>query len=84
MPLHGAISAIDGKTATIATHEWTAIDVKLADSRTVALVAPLELGFYMFRCLSPGLDGAPLSGDLRDALWDRFFTAAPQRQRRSV
>jgi hypothetical protein len=21
-----------------------------------------------------------LSGDLRDALWDKFFTAAPQRQ----
>ena len=35
-------------------------------------------------CLIPGFDGAPLSGDLRDALWDRFFTAAPQRQRRSV
>lgn len=35
-------------------------------------------------CLIPGFDGAPLSGDLRDALWDKFFTAAPQRQRRSV
>lgn len=35
-------------------------------------------------CLIPELDGAPLSADLRDALWDRFFTATPQRQRRSV
>ena len=36
------------------------------------------------RCLIPGFDGAPLSPDSKDALWDRFFTAAPQRQRRSV
>ena len=36
------------------------------------------------RCLIPGFDGAPLSPDSRDALWDRFFTAAPRRQRRSV
>jgi hypothetical protein len=35
-------------------------------------------------CLIPGFEGAPLPGNLRDALWDGFFTAAPQRQRRSV
>lgn len=41
--LRGAISAIDGKTATIATREGTAVDVKLADNWSVALVAPLAI-----------------------------------------
>ena len=35
-------------------------------------------------CLIPGFDGAVFSPEWRDALWARFFTAAPQRQRRSV
>ena len=34
--------------------------------------------------LIPGLDGASLSRESNDALWDKFCTAAPQRQRRSV
>jgi len=36
------------------------------------------------RCLIPGFDGADFSLAWRDALWARFFTAAPQRQRQSV
>lgn len=36
------------------------------------------------KCLIPGFDGALFSQKWKDALWDRFFTAAPQRQRRSV
>jgi transposase len=32
----------------------------------------------------PDFDGASLSSDSKDALWDRFYTGAPQRQRRSV
>jgi len=34
--------------------------------------------------LVPGLDGAILSSDSKDALWARFFTGAPQRHRQSV
>jgi hypothetical protein len=34
--------------------------------------------------LIPGFDGALFSPEWRDALWDRFCTAAPQRLRRSV
>ena len=34
--------------------------------------------------LIPGFDGALFSREWKDALWDRFFTAAPQRQRQSV
>jgi hypothetical protein len=34
--------------------------------------------------LIPGFDGALFSRDWKDALWARFFTAAPQRQRSSV
>ena len=35
-------------------------------------------------CLIPDFDGALLSPQWRDALWARFFTAAPQRLRQSV
>jgi hypothetical protein len=36
------------------------------------------------RCLIPGFDGALFSSAWRDALWVRFFMAAPRRQRQSV
>src|SRR5699024_2934508 len=36
------------------------------------------------RCLIPGFDDALFSQEWRDALWDKFYTAAPQRQRRCV
>jgi AcrR family transcriptional regulator len=35
-------------------------------------------------CLIPGFDGAIFSREWKDALWARFSTAAPQRQRQSV
>ncbi len=47
--------------------------------------------FYKFlndqpprQCLVPAFDGALFSLEWRDALWDRFYTAAPKRQRQSV
>lgn len=39
--LRGAITAIDGKTVTIATREGATVEVKLADTWVVALVAPV-------------------------------------------
>lgn len=36
------------------------------------------------RCLIPGFGGAVFSQAWKDALWARFFTVAPPRQRRSV
>lgn len=41
--LRGAITAIDGKTVTIATREGPSVEVKLADNWVVALVAPLTM-----------------------------------------
>jgi hypothetical protein len=35
-------------------------------------------------CFVPDFDGAFLSSDSKDALWDKFYMGAPQRQRRSV
>src|SRR5271156_5831651 len=36
------------------------------------------------RCLVPDFDGAFLSHDLKEAPWDKFYTAAPPRRRQSV
>jgi hypothetical protein len=36
------------------------------------------------RCLVPAFDGAIFSLGWKEALWDKFFMAAPRRQRRSV
>ena len=41
--VRGTISAIDGKTVTIATREGSALTIKLADNWAVALVAPVAL-----------------------------------------
>jgi hypothetical protein len=44
----------------------------------------LDLPIHAPRCLIPGFDGALFSSAWRDALWAKFYTAAPQRQRQSV
>ena len=41
--IRGTISAIDGKTVTIATREGSTVKVNLADSWTVNLVAPVTM-----------------------------------------
>ncbi len=45
---------------------------------------PISLFFLLARCLIPGFDGAILSQDWKDALLDKFYMGAPQRQRQSV
>src|SRR5471032_2009995 len=40
--IRGTISAIDGKTVTIATREGPSVNVKLADNWAVALVTPIS------------------------------------------
>jgi hypothetical protein len=35
-------------------------------------------------CLVPDFDGASSSHDSKEALWDKFYTAAPPRRRQSV
>ena len=42
------------------------------------------LTFWSPSCLVPGLDGAYFSERQKEALWDRFFTRAPARQRQCV
>jgi hypothetical protein len=41
--MRGTISAIDGKTATVATREGTSVPVKLADNWSVMLVSPMTM-----------------------------------------
>ena len=40
--------------------------------------------FEFTRCLVPDFDGVIYSKAWRDALWDKFYTAALQRQRQCV
>jgi acyl carrier protein len=39
---------------------------------------------HLTRCLVPAFDGAYFSREWKEALWDRYFTGAPQRQRRKL
>ena len=45
---------------------------------------PYEDALLTLRCLIPSFDGAILSNEWRDALWAKFYTGAPPRQRQSV
>jgi len=58
------------------------------DAGTEASIHDATLCFWQnmkrSRCLIPAFDGAMLSPEWRDALWARFTTGAPRRQRRSV
>ena len=42
-------------------------------------VVPQQLDIYI--CLVPAFDGVLFTPEWRDALWDRFYTGAPKRQR---
>jgi hypothetical protein len=72
---------------------------KLADGENAALTIPMSftgtaeeldtqlpsaLVSYVARCLVPAFDGAYFSREWKEALWARFYTGAPPRQRRSV
>src|SRR5208337_4622673 len=52
--------------------------------REASASEPLRKCRNRIRCLIPVFDGAVFSTEWKEALWDRFFTAAPRRQRRSV
>jgi hypothetical protein len=49
-----------------------------------ALVSQRDFNACIPRCFVPGFDGAFLSHDSKDALRDKFYTAAPPRRRQSV
>jgi hypothetical protein len=60
--------------------------VMLALPPTIDIEAEITLsgGGHSLGCFVPDFAGAFLSSDSKDALWARFYTGAPQRQRRSV
>jgi hypothetical protein len=57
-----------------------ASDLKPQIDRRIATGRPLQ----QIRCLIPGFDGAIHSVEWKEALWDNFFSAAPERQKQSV
>ena len=66
-------------------HRWiSAIPILCAMPRVSACSAiPSEVR-NMSRCLVPAFDGVLFSHQWKDALWDKYFTGAPARQRRCV
>ncbi len=57
--------------------------------RSLATPAPADsnrtsCSLIASRCLVPAIGGALFSQEWRDALWDKFYTGAPGRQRQSV
>jgi hypothetical protein len=66
-------------------HFWKVFWSPPASSVMVpASTAGVEPEIATSRCLVPAFDGAFLSRDWKEALWGKFYTGAPRRQRRSV
>ncbi|MBS0380788.1 MAG: IS630 family transposase [Proteobacteria bacterium] len=55
-----------------------------ARGASLLFLPPYSPDLNPIECLIPWFDGAFLSCEWKEALWDRFSTAAPRRQRRSV
>jgi len=70
------------ETADITLVEMQA---RLRDERGVSAGTTTLWRFFDARgCLIPEFDGAISTPEWKDALWAKFFTAAPRRRRRSV
>ena len=65
----------------LVTFDWTPIRYRNVIS---VLKNRFYAGVYAYACLIPDFDGAFLSQESKDALWDRFYMGAPPRLRRSV
>jgi hypothetical protein len=48
------------------------------------MVKGRDMELELVRCLVPEFDGALSMQEWKDALWAKFFTGAPARQRQSV
>ena len=54
------------------------------ESEPLAIISPAIACAKETKCLVPAFDGAYFSHEWKEALWGRFYTGAPPRQRRSV
>ncbi len=55
----------------------------IADIALLAYTRVAAEGGFDLRCLIPTFNGAIFSTDWKDALWAKFYTGAPARQRRA-
>ena len=85
--VHGDESPLFDMSKMI-VHDWTGVDItkkSQGETRAVGTVQNKTIQRLLkARCLVPTFDGVILSPEWREALWDRFYTAAPRRLRRSV
>jgi acyl CoA:acetate/3-ketoacid CoA transferase alpha subunit len=58
--------------------------IRDSGAKDLTIISNNAGGWALVACLIPGFDGAIFSVAWREALWARFFTAAPPRLRRSV
>jgi acyl-CoA thioesterase-1 len=79
---HGVILELGGNDCSLFDVEKTRSNLEQIVSQLAKKHIPVLL--VGTECLIPDFDGAIFSLEWRDALWARFFTAAPQRLRQSV
>jgi hypothetical protein len=72
----------DGKGIDVVSY-LPLIDLELS-FRKRSIRRLVSAAHELLRCIVPAFDGAYFSEREKEALWDRFFTGAPRRQRRSV
>ncbi|WP_170152243.1 hypothetical protein [Paracoccus aestuarii] len=64
------------RTAFILNLQWAFYQVE--DTSPLSSGVPLTLRELSTRCLIPWFDGAILSQEWKEALWDKFVTGAPR------
>lgn len=62
---------------------WMAAQITMR-SRATSFSSAIYFRTALSRCLVPKIDGATTTSEWKEALWARFYTGAPQRQRSSV
>ena len=75
------IGALESLKESIDLEHLAAFGMDEASDSRQSTIGPIP---NVPRCLVPAFDGALFSQQWKDALWDRFYTGAPARQRQSV
>jgi hypothetical protein len=78
-------AVVDVTAAKHAEEKLHKAQTELAHVTRVTMLGEMTASIsHEVNCLVPDFDGASLSDDSKEALWDKYYTAAPRRRRQSV